>query len=192
MKAILLWVLAYLIGSIPVGVLVAAILGSNDPRSQGSGNIGATNVARTSGKKAGLMTLAGDCGKGILALLIAIWSGAGEWIVAITALAVFSGHLYPVFLGFKGGKGVATALGIFLVLTPLAVLIEIFLFALIVGWSRFVSLGSMIAAATLPAFICLLGYNRSIVLMALIISALTIFRHKNNIIRLSQGQENRL
>ncbi len=192
MKALLLWGLAYLLGSVPVGILVSEWFNSGDPRKSGSGNIGATNIARTAGKKAGLITLGGDCLKGFLAVLLARWFGAGDGVAAIAGLAAFAGHLYPVFLGFKGGKGVATALGIFLALAPGATLMGILIFALVTGISGFVSLGSIAAAFTMPVFICRTGAGWKIVYCAMLISALIIYKHKDNILRLCQNQENRL
>ena len=191
-RVLLLWFLAYLLGSIPVGVLVAECFNSNDPRSLGSGNIGATNVARTAGKKAGLITLFGDCLKGLLAVLIARFFGAGDGVAALAGLLAFMGHLYPVFLDFKGGKGVATALGVFLALAPGATFIGIILFAAVTACSRFVSLGSIAAAATMPLFICQLGSNWKIVYSALIMAIFIIYKHRDNILRLCQGVENRL
>lgn len=192
MKTLLLWLLAYLLGSIPVGILVAEWFKSGDPRSLGSGNIGATNIARTAGKKAGLITLSGDCLKGLSAVLLARFLGAGDGVTALAGLAAFLGHLYPVFSGFKGGKGVATALGIFLALTPGATLGGALLFALVTAITRFVSLGSIAAAITMPVFICQTGASWKIVYSALIMSGFIIYKHKSNIMRLCMNQENRL
>jgi len=190
--ALSLWILAYLLGSVPVGVLVAEWFNSNDPRGLGSGNIGATNVARTAGKKAGLITLCGDCLKGLLAVLIARFFGAGDGVAVFAGLIAFLGHLYPVFLGFRGGKGVATALGVLLALAPGGVVAGVTIFAAVTVWSRFVSLGSLVAAATMPLFISQFGYNWKIVYAALIMAAFIIYKHRNNILRLCQGAENRL
>jgi glycerol-3-phosphate acyltransferase PlsY len=192
MQTLFLFIAAYLLGSIPVGVLVAEWFKSGDPRRLGSGNIGATNLARTAGKKAGLITLGGDCLKGFVAILLARFCGAGEGVIALTGMAAFAGHLYPVFLGFKGGKGVATALGIFLALNPAATLLGIILFALVTAISRFVSLGSLAAAAAMPLFICQTGSSWKIVYSALIMSGFVIYRHKDNILRLCLNEENKL
>ncbi len=192
MKELLLWTLAYLLGSIPVGILVSEWFKSGDPRESGSGNIGATNLARTAGKKAGLITLGGDCLKGLLAVLLARLFGAGDGVAALAGLAAFVGHLYPIFLNFKGGKGVATALGIFLALAPMATLMGALLFALVTGVSRLVSLGSIAAAITMPLFICQTGGNWKVVYCALIMSGFIIYKHKDNILRLCQNEENRL
>ncbi|RLB72289.1 MAG: acyl-phosphate glycerol 3-phosphate acyltransferase [Deltaproteobacteria bacterium] len=192
MKELLLWTLAYLLGSIPVGILVSEWFKSGDPRESGSGNIGATNLARTAGKKAGLITLGGDCLKGLLAVLLARLFGAGDGVAALAGLAAFVGHLYPIFLNFKGGKGVATALGIFLALAPMATLMGALLFALVTGVSRLVSLGSIAAAITMPLFISQTGGNWKVVYCALIMSGFIIYKHKDNILRLCQNEENRL
>ena len=192
MTALFIWLTAYIIGSIPVGILVSEWFKSGDPRNLGSGNIGATNIARTAGKKAGLITLTGDCLKGVSAILLARFFEAGDGVTALAGFAAFSGHLYPVFLEFKGGKGVATALGIFLALAPLATLMGILLFALVTAISRFVSLGSIASAMTMPLFICQTGSSWKIVYCALIMSGFIIYRHKDNILRLCLNEENRL
>ncbi len=191
-KILLLWFFAYLLGSVPVGVLVAQWFNSNDPRNLGSGNIGATNVARTVGKKAGLITLFGDCLKGLIAVLGARFFGAGDGVTALTGLIAFMGHLYPIFLNFKGGKGVATALGVLLALAPSATFAGVALFAAVTAWSRFVSLGSITTAATMPLFICQLGYSWKIAYSALIMAVFIIYKHRDNILRLCQKEENRL
>ena len=190
MTSIFLYLAAYLAGSIPCGILVSRFLGTPDPRLQGSGNIGATNISRVSGKKAGLITLLGDALKGALpALAGMLLAPDTPYIAGLAGLAAFLGHLYPVFLGFKGGKGIATALGIFLVLTPWAIAIEIFLFATIMLTVRIVSVGSMTAALTIPVCICLLNYPKDYALVALVIAILTIYKHRENLKRLIEGQE---
>ncbi|NPA24969.1 MAG: glycerol-3-phosphate 1-O-acyltransferase PlsY [Deltaproteobacteria bacterium] len=190
-RAILLWVMAYLLGSVPVGVIVAEWFNSDDPRTMGSGNIGATNVARTAGGEAGLVTLAGDCLKGFLAVIIARIFGAGDGVAALTGLAAFLGHLYPIFLDFKGGKGVATALGVFIALSPLASLLALIVFAVGAVWSRYVSLGSLAAAITMPVFLSQMDKGWKIVYTALIMTGFIIYRHRDNILRLCQGEESR-
>ena len=143
--------LAYLLGSIPFGYLIVRAGGGGDVRETGSGGTGATNVTRRAGKWAGVLTLLLDALKGAAAVLVAralLAGGAGaNWWVAASALAVVGGHVFPVWLGFRGGKGVATGLGVFLVLAPLAVLCSLLAFAVIVWATRYVSLGSITAAA---------------------------------------------
>jgi len=188
----LLIVIAYLIGAIPTGVILTRLVGGEDIRNAGSGNIGATNVYRVAGRKLGIVTLVGDCLKGVIPLLIAQQgfnlSVAG---IALVALAAFIGHCFPVYLGFKGGKGVATALGIFLVLSPLSVLCVFIVFALVLWRWRFISLASISAAATIPLLV--LFFERSLPLFAatLVIAGIVIWRHKANIERLRDGTESK-
>jgi len=181
---------AYLAGSIPCGILVSKFLDTPDPRLQGSGNIGATNISRVGGKKAGLITLLGDALKGALPALAGLWLAPESPSVAgLAGLAAFLGHLYPVFLGFKGGKGIATGLGIFLILAPWAIAIEILIFLAAVLALRFVSVGSLAAALTLPLCICLLDYPKAYALTALLVAIFTTYKHRENIQRLLAGQE---
>lgn len=192
MLTLLTMLAAYLIGAIPTGVLLTRLSGAADIRSAGSGNIGATNVYRVAGKKLGLLTLIGDALKGLLPVLAAqSWLSLETSGVALVAVAAFIGHCYPVYLGFKGGKGVATALGIFLVLSPLAVLLAVGVFALLFWKWRYVSLGSISAAALTPLLVLLLEKNAALVLASLAIGGLIIVRHRANIERLLQGTENR-
>lgn len=183
---------AYLIGAIPTGVVLTRMFGATDIRNSGSGNIGATNVYRVAGKKLGILTLLGDALKGAIPVLIAMKLLAlGEAQVGAVAAAAFIGHCYPVYLGFKGGKGVATALGIFLVLSPLAVLGAFVIFALLLWKWRYVSLGSITAAAAIPFLVYLTGGNLSLIATTLFISLVVIIRHHQNIQRLLNGSENR-
>lgn len=183
---------AYLIGAIPTGLLLTKLTGGGDIRQSGSGNIGATNVYRTAGRKLGVLTLIGDALKGALPVLAAITllnyddSHAGA-----VAVAAFLGHCYPVYLGFKGGKGVATALGIYLVLSPLAVLGAFLTFAGLVWKWRYISLGSISAAAAIPLLVWLTGGSLPLLLTTLVISGIVILRHRSNIQRLLQGNENK-
>ena len=189
---ILLVIFAYLLGSIPTGLLLSRALAGKDPRQQGSRNIGATNVMRTAGKALGAVTLIGDVLKGIIPVLIALWLVKEEFWVAGTGLAALLGHCFPVYLGFKGGKGVATALGVFLPLAPLAVVLDILVFAAGIGISRMVSVGSMLATAVMPILIWLLGYPLSSIILGICVALLIIYRHKENIKRLLAGGENKL
>ena len=188
----LLVVFAYLLGSIPTGLVLSRALAGKDPRQQGSRNIGATNVMRTAGKALGIITLLGDVLKGLIPVVIAQWLVKEAYWVAGTGLAAFLGHCFPIYLRFKGGKGVATALGIFLPLAPLAVVFDIFFFAGVVATSRIVSVGSLLGAAAMPVLIWLLGYPLPSVILGICVAALIIYRHKENIQRLLSGRENKL
>lgn len=181
-------VLAYLCGSIPTGVLIARRLGV-EVRKVGSGNIGATNVARSVGKKAGLLTLVGDAAKGLVPVLLVRFLDLGETALACTAVAALLGHLFSPFLGFSGGKGVATGLGVFLGLAPQAILLALLLFLATFALSRIVSLASLVAAAVTPVLLLFLAYPRGHVIAGLAISLLIIMRHHENIVRLRKGQE---
>lgn len=181
---------AYLIGSIPTGLLLGKAYGI-DVRNEGSGNIGATNLYRTVGRKVGIITLIGDCLKGLLPVLFVTFSGVPPEFAAWVGLAAFCGHVYSVFLKFKGGKGVATALGVFLALAPLAVAIAIVLFAVLMFAWRYVSLGSISAAAAMPVAVYFLGGTRTVIAVTVVIAAIVIIRHHENIRRLIAGTENK-
>jgi acyl phosphate:glycerol-3-phosphate acyltransferase len=194
-------VLAYLLGSIPFGFLIVHICGGGDVRTQGSGGTGATNVTRRAGKGAGVLTLLLDVTKGLAAVVIARWLLAADfevnWWVAAVALAVVVGHCFPVWLRFRGGKGVATGLGVFLALAPAAVACVALVFLLVVWRTRYVSLGSIIAAALMPLCVWLLARATPAqtgprLAVALVGSALIIFMHRANIGRLLRGEENKL
>ncbi len=183
---------AYLAGAIPFGWLLGRLAGGLDVRRMGSGNIGATNVARSLGPWAGILTLALDVGKGAAA----VW-GAGKITgqpgVAVAAgLAAVAGHVFPVYLGFKGGKGVATGLGAFLVLAPGATLGAGALFVAAAAATRRVSVGSILAAASLPVILLLFREAPGLVLAGLASSLLILFRHSENIRRILSGTEPRI
>ncbi len=179
---------AYLCGSIPTGVLIARRLGV-EVRQVGSGNIGATNVARSAGKKAGLLTLLGDAAKGLLPVLIVRLLDLRDTTLACTAVAAVLGHLFPIFLGFSGGKGVATGLGVFLGLAPYAILLALLLFLATFVFFRIVSLASLVAATATPLLLLWLAYPSACVVAGLVIALLIIARHHENITRLWKGQE---
>jgi acyl phosphate:glycerol-3-phosphate acyltransferase len=186
----MLTVAAYFLGSIPTGLLLAKAAGV-DIRSSGSGNIGATNVYRTLGRSVGVMTLVGDCLKGLIPVLVAKYYGLPELWVAAIGLAAFLGHVFTVFLGFKGGKGVATALGVFLGISPVSVGAVLLLFVAVVWKWRYISLGSIVAAAAMPGFVAV-TYSRPVfVIMTVIVAAIVIWKHKENIKRLREGTESR-
>lgn len=181
---------SYLLGSVPTGLLLGKALGV-DIRTYGSGNIGATNVYRALGRRVGVITLLGDCLKGLVPVLAARWYGLPDIWVAAVGLAAFLGHIYTVFLRFKGGKGVATALGVFLGSSPLAVLIALGVFALILGKWRYVSLASITAAAAMPLIVAVIDRRPLIIIMTLLIATLVIWKHRENIGRLKTGTEHR-
>lgn len=187
----LLVLCSYCIGSIPTGLLLAKAFGGVDIRTKGSGNIGATNVYRTLGRKVGILTLIGDCLKGMLPVLAAKAIDLPDAWIAMVGLAAFLGHIFPVFLGFKGGKGVATALGVFLATSPFAVLAALGIFIAVLTVSRYVSLASITAAATMPALTALIDRNAIVVTMSLAIAIIVIAKHHGNIKRLRNGTENK-
>lgn len=188
----LLILAAYLIGAIPTGLILTKLTGGEDIRQQGSGNIGATNVYRVAGRKLGVITLLGDCLKGLLPVLLGMQIFALQGVpLALVAIAAFIGHCYPVYLGFKGGKGVATALGIFLVLSPLAVLCVLILFLLVLWKWRFISLSSISAAAAMPILVLVLEQSWPLFGATLVIAGIVIWRHRSNIARLRAGEESR-
>lgn len=183
---------AYLIGAIPTGLILTRLAGGKDIRSAGSGNIGATNVYRVAGRKLGVITLIGDCLKGVVPLLIAqLGFNLTGNALALIALAAFIGHCYPVYLGFKGGKGVATALGIFLVLSPWSVLCVLLVFILILWKWRYISLASISAAATIPLPVLFFERSPALFIATLVIVGVVIWRHRVNIERLRSGAENK-
>jgi glycerol-3-phosphate acyltransferase PlsY len=182
----------YLLGSVPTGLILAKLFSKVDPRKIGSKNIGATNIFRTAGKSLGILTLAGDLLKGAIPVVIAIQWGESDLWIAISGLTPFLGHIFPIFLGFKGGKGVATALGVYLVISPVAVLIEFLIFAGIVWKWRFISLGSITCATTIPILIAFFrSDSQAYFIISVMIAALILYRHQSNISRLLQGTENK-
>jgi len=183
---------SYLLGSIPTGIVISWIFGKGDPRKAGSGNIGATNVGRTSGRLAGVLTLLGDVLKGGVPVFLAFQFYPESLFVSLVGLAAFLGHLFPVYLGFKGGKGVATGLGVMVVICPLATLLSAAVFALAAYLKRYVSLASMVAAAMLPVFMSFFPRGRNYVGMGVVVAVLIIWKHKDNIKRLAAGTENRI
>jgi glycerol-3-phosphate acyltransferase PlsY len=183
---------AYLLGGIPFGYLLVRLTTGRDVRSMGSGNIGATNVLRTTGRGLGVITLLLDIAKGYLAVWVAgrLTDNDPLWMSG-AALAVLFGHAFPIFLKFQGGKAVASFVGAFLCLTPLPLLAVILVFVITVAYSRFISLGSIVAAGTLPFAVWLILHPPlPVVAAALIAGTLVIWRHKGNINRLRAGTEN--
>lgn len=182
----------YLLGSVPTGFLLAKFFSKVDPRKMGSKNIGATNIFRTAGKGLGILTLVGDVLKGMIPIGIAIQLNVSDLWLAGVGLSTFLGHVFPIFLGFRGGKGVATALGVYVVISPIAVLMEFLLFAGLVWKWRYISLGSICCATTIPILIAFFrSDSQAYFILSVIIAALILYRHQENIVRLLQGTENK-
>ncbi len=184
----LMIVAAYLIGSIPFGVIVGRLRGF-DPRAVGSGNIGMTNVARAAGSGAAAMTFAGDILKGAVPVIAARAIGFAPPNLAWVALAGFLGSIYSIFLRFSGGKGMSAALGVWIVLAPLALLFALAAFGTVLAIFRIMSLASIAAALVLPAAVAAVGAPRPYILLAIVMSALALLRHRENIKRLLRGEE---
>ena len=183
---------AYLVGSISFAVLTSRAFGLPDPRSYGSGNPGATNVLRSGKKAAALLTLLGDAAKGWLAVFLAMHYALREEQIALILLAVFLGHLYPVFLRFQGGKGVATALGVLLALNVWLGLGALATWLLVARMSRLSSLAALAAAATAPFNALALGFPLAWTGAVALMSALLFWRHRSNIVNLLAGKESRI
>ena len=190
MEIVALIVFAYLLGSIPTGYILGRIAGV-DVRQLGSGNVGATNVARAVGKWQGVLTLLADAMKGMLPAAIGLTMMLPSAAIAALSAAAFLGHLYPIFLNFRGGKGVATALGALLVIAPLASLLLVAIFAAVVFPTRLVSLSSIVAAASAPFALWLFLQPRAIILLGAFLAAMIVWRHRGNIQRLRAGTEPR-
>ncbi|MCP4717799.1 MAG: glycerol-3-phosphate 1-O-acyltransferase PlsY [Deltaproteobacteria bacterium] len=191
---ILFAIASYLIGSIPTGVVLAKAFARQDIRQAGSGNIGATNVTRILGKKLGALTFLGDMLKGFLPLFIGarLFPDPSQLPVAVFGMAAFLGHVFPVYLRFRGGKGVATAFGIFLYISPVIILLMLGLFVFVVSVSRFVSVGSLSAAAVLPVMLLRYSFPLPIIVFGFCVALLIFVKHKANIQRLLQGTENKI
>jgi glycerol-3-phosphate acyltransferase PlsY len=189
---IIIFIASYLVGAIPFGLVFSKMVGS-DVRKEGSKNIGATNVSRVLGKKLGFLTLVCDCLKGYLPMLVASQlvpqQENKELIVAVCGLLAVVGHMYPVYLGFKGGKGVATGLGVFLFLSPPAIAISLVVFVAAVALSGFVSAGSLLASGLMPVWLWVLDGSQVTIITAAIVAALIWLKHHENIKRLLQGKE---
>jgi glycerol-3-phosphate acyltransferase PlsY len=191
METFLLVIFAYLLGSVPTGYILGSLAGV-DVRKAGSGNVGATNVARVVGKRHGIFTLIADTAKGFVPVVIALNLSLTSTAAAFVGVAAFLGHLYPVFLRFQGGKGVATALGVFLGLAPWATLVLMPIFVLVILATRVVSLSSMVAAASAPIVFWLLSSSPILIATSLFIALMIVLRHRGNIQRLLSGTEPRV
>jgi glycerol-3-phosphate acyltransferase PlsY len=189
-----LWLvpLGYVSGSIPFGLLIGKASKGVDVRGIGSGNIGATNVLRAAGKGAAALTLALDMLKGWAPVALGRMVGASDALVAGVALAAFLGHLYPVFLRFRGGKGVATFLGVLLALLPKVAFLVAGVWLLIAAAFRYSSLAALVAAAASPLLVWLLDGRRGFVALAVVLSGFILIRHRENMRRLLAGEERRI
>ncbi|MEO5763367.1 MAG: glycerol-3-phosphate 1-O-acyltransferase PlsY [Vicinamibacteria bacterium] len=188
----LLALMGYALGSIPFSFIVARLFGVKDVRTVGSGNVGATNVMRSAGKGPGILALILDGSKGAAAVVAARALGASEMEVCVAGLCAMIGHLYPVWLGFRGGKGVATGAGLFIPLAPTALGISFVVFLLTIAISRFVSLASIVASVSLPISVYFFGQSQAVAMTALIAALMVIAKHHANIGRLMQGAEPKL
>lgn len=191
-QAVLLTVGAYLLGAVPFGLVFARAGGVNDLRQRGSGNIGATNVLRTAGKGAAVLTLLADALKGYLPVLAASKLGVGETATALTAFAALAGHIFPVYLKFKGGKGVATGIGVLLGFMPGVALAVLVTWITTAALFRYSSLAALLACAGLPLFTLWLNPTKSAMLFSLAAGGLILFRHKDNMKRLLAGKEKKI
>jgi glycerol-3-phosphate acyltransferase PlsY len=186
----IIWIVAaYLLGSISFGILISRMFGLPDPRTVGSGNPGATNVLRSGKKMAALLTLLGDAFKGWFPVWLALQSGMLMWVVSWVGFAVFLGHLYPTYYRFKGGKGVATALGVLLALSGWLGLAVVVTWALVFAIWRYSSLAAIVAASLAPVFAYFLLPYKDYLILTLAITVLLIWRHRSNIQKLMAGTE---
>ncbi len=189
---IFLIIVAYLLGAIPSGLLLTRWLTGKDPREHGSGNIGATNVSRTGGKAIGLLTLAADVGKGALPVAWAVAHAASESVVALIAVAAFLGHIFPIYIGFRGGKGVATMFGVLLPWQPWIAAIAFCVWLLVLGTWRYVALASIMAGFTLPVSAWLLHASTACISASTLFCLLMLIRHQGNIRRMMAREEDRV
>lgn len=191
MKLFILIIVSYLLGSIPSSFIAGKIAGNIDIRQYGSGNAGATNVLRVLGLKAAIPVFLADVLKGVLATLIGKRMG-GDALAALAGFAAIVGHNWPVFLNFRGGKGIATSFGVLLVLFPLISFILFMAGVIVIAITRYVSLGSITAAVLFPILLLIFGYEWKMVLFGIAVGSLAIYRHRSNITRLLEGRENKL
>ena len=192
MTSLLALILSYVIGSVPTGLWLGKKLRGIDIREHGSKNIGATNTMRVLGKKLGAVALAGDAGKGVVAVLLFGRIGSWEYLPIACGLAAVTGHLASVFLRFRGGKGVATGAGVFLALCPIPTLIAAVVFASVVATTRMVSAGSISASIALCAALCAVPATWPLRMIAFAVALLIIWKHRSNIGRILKGNENKI
>lgn len=187
-----LTIIGYLLGAVPFGVVISKMMGLPDPRTVGSKNVGFTNVLRVSGKKPGILTLIGDMGKGWVMGFAATQVLQDEWAILLIALAPFLGHLFSPFLGFKGGKGVATALGSVLGVAPLIGLLLLLAWISAVALWRYSSGGALTAFGLFPVIAALIRPSAAFVSFAVMVTGLIVLKHKGNIERLWNGTESKM
>lgn len=193
MRIILCVLLAYLIGSISSSTLITRWRARTDIRDHGSGNAGATNTLRVLGVKWALVVLAADVVKGMIAVYLAFWLDREQtWAPYVAGIAAIVGHNWPVFFGFRGGKGIATTIGVYLVLLFLPVLFAGIIAILLILVTRYVSLGALVLVILVPVFSALLRVHPDVIVFAALIAVLSIYRHRQNIVRLLRGQEHRI
>lgn len=191
MKHVIIFILGYFIGTISSSYLMGKFAGNIDIRKHGSGNLGATNTLRVLGLKAGIGVLLADFLKGMVATLIGIWIG-GKFGGLLGGLAAILGHNWPVFLGFKGGKGIATSLGLIFTLFPEIGAILLVLGIIIIIATRYVSLASLAGSVMFPILVAIFDYDPIYIIISIVIGALAIYRHRSNIERLIKGNENKI
>jgi len=189
---IALIIFAYLLGSISTAIITCKVMGLPDPRTQGSNNPGATNVLRIGGKKAAALTLVGDFLKGLIPVLVGLVMKVEPPVMALIAMAAFLGHLYPVFFGFKGGKGVATALGVILGLSWQVALAALLTWLVMAKLFKISSLSALTAAVLTPLYCWLLTPQLEYIIMLSVMSLLLIWRHRSNIQKLMTGEEGKI
>ena len=192
MEYLLLPLAGYLLGSISSAVLVSRLMNLPDPRSEGSGNPGATNVLRLGNKPAAALTLTGDVLKGVIPVLIANWLSDNTLVVALAGAGAFLGHLFPVFFAFKGGKGVATALGVFVAVSPPLALALVLTWLTIAVIFRYSSLAALASAISAPAWAWWIIREPAYAVLALVLGLILVWRHRENIRRLTNGTESRI
>ena len=192
MNTFIVLIAGYLLGSIPFAYLLARRHRGIDLRLAGSGNVGASNVLRTTTKKIGVSAMALDMGKGIASVLVARQIDPGATGPAVAGIAAVLGHIYPVWLGFRGGKGVATTCGVFSILAPQATAIAMVVFLALVWWTRYISLGSVAGSMMLAPLAYLTGAGEVTVIAAVMVAGIVIHRHRSNLRRVFAGIERRL
>lgn len=185
-------ILAYLFGSISTAIIVCKLMGLPDPRSEGSGNPGATNVLRVGGKKAAAITLFGDFIKGLIPVLVAKYLNASELVLALVGFAAFIGHLYPVFFHFRGGKGVATMLGVLFGFDLYVGLATALTWLFVAKVLKISSLSALVATLLAPFYIWWLAYSQELVIVTAVMTAILYWRHRSNIQNLLRGKEGKI